>query len=175
MPRAQEDKKEELTREERRQRRLLRREKQRKDNIGRSAKMHAARRQMETDEPCKSVSLEQVLLRRSPGRGPDRQAARASRTSGRCSFRKLDSGVSTVEAAKDRIRNNVSEPLDRTCAGRVAERHRGRDAGLTGIIVRPYSDANRLRSKTSISKSPSRANISCPQDAGFPPLSIITS
>jgi uncharacterized protein YecE (DUF72 family) len=33
----------ELTREERRARRLLRREKQRKDNIGRAAKMHAAR------------------------------------------------------------------------------------------------------------------------------------
>jgi uncharacterized protein YecE (DUF72 family) len=36
-----------LTREERRARRELRREKQRKDNIGRAAKMHAARRQME--------------------------------------------------------------------------------------------------------------------------------
>jgi hypothetical protein len=32
-----------LTKEERRARRLLRREKQRKDNIGRAAKMHAAR------------------------------------------------------------------------------------------------------------------------------------
>ena len=36
-----------LTREERRARRELRREKQRKDNIGRAAKMHAARRKME--------------------------------------------------------------------------------------------------------------------------------
>src|SRR5471030_887445 len=35
--------KSELTREERRARRQLRREKQRKDNIGRAAKMHAAR------------------------------------------------------------------------------------------------------------------------------------
>jgi uncharacterized protein YecE (DUF72 family) len=38
----------ELSREERRARRLLRREKQRKDNIGRAAKMHAARLEMES-------------------------------------------------------------------------------------------------------------------------------
>jgi uncharacterized protein YecE (DUF72 family) len=45
-----------LTREERRARRELRREKQRNDNIGRAAKMHAARRQMETgrSEPSPS-------------------------------------------------------------------------------------------------------------------------
>jgi len=36
-----------------------------------------------------------------------------------CRFRKLDSSVSMVEPAKDRIRNNVSEPLDRPCARRV--------------------------------------------------------
>ena len=47
MPMANEIKKKELTREERRERRLIRREKQRKDNIGRSAKMHAARVKME--------------------------------------------------------------------------------------------------------------------------------
>jgi uncharacterized protein YecE (DUF72 family) len=46
MPSGHEDKKKELTREERRVRRLLRREKQRKDNIGRAAKMHAARLQL---------------------------------------------------------------------------------------------------------------------------------
>jgi uncharacterized protein YecE (DUF72 family) len=39
----------ELTREERRLRRQARREKQRKDNIGRAAKMHAARLMMEKD------------------------------------------------------------------------------------------------------------------------------
>jgi hypothetical protein len=50
MPRTQNSKRKELTREERRERRLLRREKQRKDNIGRAAKMHAARLQMETYE-----------------------------------------------------------------------------------------------------------------------------
>jgi uncharacterized protein YecE (DUF72 family) len=45
-----------LTREERRARRELRREKQRNDNIGRAAEMHAARRQMETgrSEPSPS-------------------------------------------------------------------------------------------------------------------------
>jgi len=43
MLRAKTAKTRELTREERRARRLLRREKQRKDNIGRAAKMHAAR------------------------------------------------------------------------------------------------------------------------------------
>ena len=43
MLRAKTAKTGELTREERRARRLLRREKQRKDNIGRAAKMHAAR------------------------------------------------------------------------------------------------------------------------------------
>ena len=45
-----------LTREERRARRELRREKQRKDNIGRSAKMHAARLQMEVASPKTSAS-----------------------------------------------------------------------------------------------------------------------
>ena len=50
MPRAQKRKRKELTREERRERRLLRREKQRKDNIGRAAKMHAARLQIEIYE-----------------------------------------------------------------------------------------------------------------------------
>jgi uncharacterized protein YecE (DUF72 family) len=43
MLRAKTAKTRELTREERRARRLLRRENQRKDNIGRAAKMHAAR------------------------------------------------------------------------------------------------------------------------------------
>ena len=56
MPRAQNSNRKELTREERRERRLLRREKQRKDNIGRAAKMHAARLQMETYEHGKSAA-----------------------------------------------------------------------------------------------------------------------
>jgi hypothetical protein len=47
MPLADESKRKDLTREERRERRLLRRQKQRKDNIGRAAKMHAARLKME--------------------------------------------------------------------------------------------------------------------------------
>jgi hypothetical protein len=38
---------------------------------------------------------------------------------GTCRFRKLDSCVLMVKAAKDRKCNNVSEPLDRACAGRV--------------------------------------------------------
>jgi uncharacterized protein YecE (DUF72 family) len=56
MPRAQEKTGRLLTREERRERRLLRREKQRKDNIGRAAKMHAARLQMESEDHEKSVT-----------------------------------------------------------------------------------------------------------------------
>jgi hypothetical protein len=56
MPRAQNSKRKELTREVRRERRRLRREKQRKDNIGRAAKMHAARLQMETYEYGKSAA-----------------------------------------------------------------------------------------------------------------------
>src|SRR6266545_7790428 len=38
---------------------------------------------------------------------------------GLCRFRKLDSCISMVKPAKDRMRDNLSEPLDRTCAGRV--------------------------------------------------------
>ena len=36
-----------------------------------------------------------------------------------CRFRKLDSRVSMMEPTKDRVCNNISEPLDRACAGRV--------------------------------------------------------
>jgi hypothetical protein len=36
-----------------------------------------------------------------------------------CRFRKLDSGVSMVQPAKDRIRDNISKPLDRARAGCV--------------------------------------------------------
>src|SRR3954471_10210509 len=46
----------ELTLEERRERRLLRREKQRQDNIGRAAKMHAARLKMESENDEKSAT-----------------------------------------------------------------------------------------------------------------------
>jgi Protein of unknown function DUF72 len=57
MPRVQgNNKKDELTREERRQRRLLRREKQRKKNIGRAAKMHAARLQLDRADHGKSAA-----------------------------------------------------------------------------------------------------------------------
>src|ERR1700730_9767455 len=36
-----------------------------------------------------------------------------------CRFRNLDSSVPMMKPAKDRMRNNVSEPLNRACAGRV--------------------------------------------------------
>jgi hypothetical protein len=36
-----------------------------------------------------------------------------------CRFRKLDSCVSMVKPAKNRMRDNVSQPLDRAWAGRV--------------------------------------------------------
>jgi hypothetical protein len=36
-----------------------------------------------------------------------------------CRFRKLDSRVSMMEPTKDWVCNNISEPLDRACAGRV--------------------------------------------------------
>lgn len=48
MPRALNNTKKEFTPEERRERRRLRREKQRKDNAGRAAKMHAARLQLQS-------------------------------------------------------------------------------------------------------------------------------
>ena len=57
MQRDQNSKRKELTREERRQRRLLRREKQRKDNIGRAAKMHAARLQIEIEHGKSAAGL----------------------------------------------------------------------------------------------------------------------
>jgi Protein of unknown function DUF72 len=55
MPRGQQNKSM-LTWEERRARRELRREKQREDNLGRAAKMHAARRQMEAGNSEQSAS-----------------------------------------------------------------------------------------------------------------------
>jgi hypothetical protein len=36
-----------------------------------------------------------------------------------CRFRQLDSRVSMMEPTKDRVCNNISEPLDRACVGRV--------------------------------------------------------
>jgi uncharacterized protein YecE (DUF72 family) len=58
MPRTQEkNEKPILTREERRAMRELRREKQREDNIGRAAKMHAARLRTETQSPKCSTEL----------------------------------------------------------------------------------------------------------------------
>lgn len=56
MPRVPKDKWTELTLEERRERRRLRLEKQRKDNIGRATKMHAARLQMERADQVKSAA-----------------------------------------------------------------------------------------------------------------------
>ncbi len=61
MPRAQEkDKKTLLTREEWRARRDLRREKQRKDNVNRAAKMHAARLKVATDSLARPTELKQA-------------------------------------------------------------------------------------------------------------------
>ena len=58
MPRTQEkNEKPILTREERRAMRELRREKQREDNIGRAAKMHAARLRTETQSSKCSTEL----------------------------------------------------------------------------------------------------------------------
>src|ERR1700716_3211673 len=45
---------------------------------------------------------------------------------------------------------------------------------LQGWIVRPYSDANRLRSRTSISKSFSRANVSYAIMARRPVFDVFT-
>src|ERR1700730_8514270 len=41
------------------------------------------------------------------------------RASAPCRFRNLDSSVPMMKPAKDRVRNNVSETLDRACAGRI--------------------------------------------------------
>jgi hypothetical protein len=38
---------------------------------------------------------------------------------GQCRFRNLDSSIPMMEAAKDRMRNNVSDPLDQSRTGRV--------------------------------------------------------
>ena len=46
-----------------------------------------------------------------------RQLVRSDRDG--CRFRNLDSSVPMMEPAKDRMRNDVSEPLDRACTGRV--------------------------------------------------------
>jgi uncharacterized protein YecE (DUF72 family) len=63
MPRAQEkDKKPILTREEWRARRELRREKQRKDNILRAAKMHAARLKVDADSPKRPPELKPSIF-----------------------------------------------------------------------------------------------------------------
>src|ERR1700730_3025729 len=41
------------------------------------------------------------------------------RASAPCRLRNLDSSVPMMKPAKNRMRNNVSEPLDRACAGRI--------------------------------------------------------
>src|ERR1700730_3059588 len=41
------------------------------------------------------------------------------RASAPCRLRNLDSSVPMMKPAKDRMRNNLSEPLDRACAGRI--------------------------------------------------------
>lgn len=62
MPRADKPARpKELTLEERRERRKLRREKQRKDNIRRAAKMHAARLRMEAESPKHPLDLKSFL------------------------------------------------------------------------------------------------------------------
>jgi hypothetical protein len=49
-----------------------------------------------------------------------------------CRFRNLDSSVPMMEPAKDRMRNNVSEPLDRAGAGRVLPK---RNVGPHLVII----------------------------------------
>ena len=56
-----------------------------------------------------------------------------------CRFRNLDSCVSMVYPAEDRIRNNVSKSLDRTCGGRVLPK---RDVSSHLIIISRISRKN---------------------------------
>jgi hypothetical protein len=49
-----------------------------------------------------------------------------------CRFRNLDSSVPMMEPAKDRVRNNVSEPLDWASAGRVLPK---RNVGPHFVII----------------------------------------
>jgi hypothetical protein len=57
-----------------------------------------------------------------------------------CRFRILDSCVSMVQPAKNRVRNNVSEQLDRTCVGRVLpERNVSSHFIIIGGILRKNS------------------------------------
>ena len=63
MPRANTAvQKKELTREERRERKQLRREKQRKDNIGRAAKIHLARNQLDSESSKATPSLKAAYI-----------------------------------------------------------------------------------------------------------------
>jgi hypothetical protein len=50
---------------------------------------------------------------------PPARHTRPPKRAAACRFRKLDSRVSMMEPTKDRVCNNISEPLDRACAGRV--------------------------------------------------------
>src|SRR5260370_21389505 len=52
-----------------------------------------------------------------------------------CRFRKLDSSIAMVESAKDRIRDNVAEPLDGPSAGRILpERNVGPNLIVIGVV-----------------------------------------
>lgn len=54
-----------------------------------------------------------------------------------CRFRKLDSRVSMMEPAKDRVCDNISEPLDRACVGRILpERNMSSYAIIIGDVFR---------------------------------------
>src|SRR5947209_4928902 len=64
-------------------------------------------------------------------------AHRAGRT---CRFRKLDSSIAMVWSAKDRIRDNVSEPLDGLSARRILpERNVGPNLIVIGRVFREDS------------------------------------
>src|SRR5450755_3972842 len=61
-----------------------------------------------------------LLRRRKTAQLPaEIQLSRTNCRVGGCRFRKLDSRVSMMEPTKDRVCNNISEPLNRACVGRV--------------------------------------------------------
>jgi hypothetical protein len=63
-----------------------------------------------------------------------------SAASAACRFRNLDSCVSMVQPGKDRMRNNVSEPLDLARVGRVLpERNVSSNLIIIGGVVRENS------------------------------------
>jgi hypothetical protein len=78
-----------------------------------------------------------------------------------CRFRNLDSSVPMMYPAKDRKRNNVSEPLDRACARRVLPERNVRShlVIIGGIFRKDSSKVLRVEHDQMISALASRSSV----------------